>query len=389
MRLNDLCSGFDNAAPTFEQKQRMLNAILAKKEEDVGAGVVRRRTKRLTLAVAVLAVVMLTATVAFAVSNGWHERFLEYFGIGDEHTAMLEGAVGSPGITVSENGVTVEVLQTLADSQGVYVLFEVTVPDEYAESTNNISFGSSSLHVDTEMRFEPGTGGYSVQNSGLTYLDRSGNMVSALAYLLVSDQIADGTLRLLIKDLGIGRLTGDNSYEFDSLIEGEWSLEWDFTYIDTTKKVTPNIMVGKDNAALVTEIAISPFSFGLTTQGPTGCSPEDLLGDGDIVVTLAGGDKIVYSAGENDDNSILCIVSADGEETIYRHWIGERHVFNTTPEGEERSMTHGEGISFNSMPTSVNGTAFVEHSMNSRLDTIIDPDAVVSVTIGGVVIPFG
>ena len=129
------------------------------------------------------------------------------------------------------------------------------------------------------------------------------------------------------------------------LIEGEWVLEWEFTYVDTAKKITPNRIVGADSDALVTEISISPVSIRVTGEGMKGCSLEGLSVRGDIIVTFKDGRTISYSA------------------------------------KDERSLFSGSGAS-----TADGGMHYV-YRMFNRFDRIIDPDDVESVTVLDVVIP--
>ena len=342
MRLNDLNSCFDNVAPSSEQKQRMLDKILERKTENGGTESLKHGTKRLAIAVALVAVFVLMATTALAVGFGWHERFIEYFGIGEDQNTLLDGAVGSPGISITENGVTVEVLQTLADSQGVYVIFEVTVPDD-VELTNDTGFEWAMLNAETEQRTE----GISMAVSGAEVLDISGKKLIAIASYIPNDPIKSGTLRLSLNNLGYNIWTegsaGVPEHEYYSFVEGKWVLEWEFTYEDTAKKVTPNQIVDTDGSSLVTAVSISPVSICVSAEGPLDSSLEALLVGGEITVTFIDGNMISYSS-----------------------------VDRTSSFG--RSLAKENDLIYN-------------YQMYNRFDRIIDPDDVVSVTLCDVTIP--
>ena len=343
MRLNDLGSCFDNVTPTLEQKQRMLNTILEQKTNYGGIVTMKRRNKKLITAIAAAAVFLLTATTVLAVSLGWHERFVEYFGIGEEQAVLLDGAVGSPEISFTENGVTVNVLNTLTDSRGVYVVFEVIVLNR-VELTDDISFNGFYFEADTVRR--EGIGG---AVSGGDILNIDTNRITALAYYLPTELIADGTLRLFLEDIGYGVWVKDVGYEFTTLIEGEWSLEWDFSYIDTAKKIMPDqeVHIGIDGTGLITEISISPISLVVVTQLQIS-NPHDL-----DALTIIEDYTVTFKDGST---AVLGLSRARSTDTSSR-MLKEDMVY--------------------------------EHRVYSRFDNIIDPEEIVSVTVGDVTITLG
>ena len=343
MRLNELDSCFDNVTPTLEQKQRMLNTVLEQKTNYGGIVTMKRRNKKLITAVAAAVVLVLTATTVLAVSLGWHERFVEYFGIGEEQAMLLEGAVGSPEISVTENGVTINVLNTLTDSRGVYVVFEVIVPNRI-ELTDDISFDGFYFEADTEHR--EGIGG---AVSGGDILNVNTNKITALAYYLPTEPIADGTLRLFLEDIGYGVWVKDAGYEFTTLIAGEWSLEWDFSYTDTAKKITPDqeVQIGIDGTGLITEISISPISLVVVTQLQIS-NPHDL-----DALTIIEDYTVTFKNGSTSILGLSRARSTDSSSNMLK-----------------------EGMIY-------------EHRVYSRFDYIIDPEDIVSVTIGDVTIPLG
>ena len=342
MRMNELNSCFDKVAPTSEQKQRMLGTILESKTENGGIETMGRGTRRLATVVALTAAFVLMASTALAVGLGWHEKFMEYFGIGEGQSALLEGAVSSPGLSVTENGVTVEVMQTLADNQGLYVIFTVTVPND-TDLSHDLVYIDTRLEAETELR----AGGYSGSVSGVEILEMSGNIITAIAYFFPSEPIIDGKLRLTIRDIGYWNTekTADSTYV--SLASGEWVLEWDFTYKDTSKKVAPNQRIDADGKATVTEVSISPVSICVSAEGLERSKLEGKLDNAEVTVTFRDGSTIAYNYGSRNAVYSSYLDNPGVEEYIYRY-----RMFN-------------------------------------RFDRIIDPDDVVSVTLCGVMIPIG
>jgi hypothetical protein len=242
-------------------------------------------------------------------------------------------------LSITENGVTIELLQTLADNQGVYAIFELTV-SEAVELTNNTGFDSLHLEGETELL----VGGYASSVSGGEILDISGNKITAIAYFFPSEPIMDGILRLSISDVGYLHWSEDGA-AFIPLVSGNWLLEWDFNYTDISKKVTPNQTVDADSDALVTEISISPVSISVSAEGTMRTELENIFDNAEITVTFRNGSSITYSY--RDENAMF-----------------SSHLANT------EDMTYS-------------------YRMFNRFDRIIDPDDVVSVTLLGVTIPIG
>jgi len=357
MRLNDLNNCYEDVSPTSGQKQRMLNAILERKIENEGGKAINKGIKkRLALAAALAAALVLVSTTVLAVSTGWHIKLMEYFSIGSDQIALLEGAVDTPGISVTDSGVTIEVLQTLVDSQSVYVIYEVTL-HEYADLADS-TVARGYLYACTEQ-----DDGYLYMSQGSEMLEISGNRIIAIADFTPSAPIMDGTLRLVVDDieyfaeagnsgdgLGVGQYDTLIHGEWVALINGKWELEWDFTYTDISKKIMPNQAVGTDGDAIITEISISPVSICITGEGAKGCSLEGLLDYGQldpdkIMVSFIDGSMFMFSARE----------------------------------------THS---SFNRYPANEHSPGYV-YRMLKQLNRVIDPDEVASVTVCGVTIPVG
>lgn len=63
---------------------------------------------------------------------GLHEKLAAYFHLQSGESALLESAIENPVTTVSDQGISVTIRQTLANSSGLYVLYEVTTPESIA-----------------------------------------------------------------------------------------------------------------------------------------------------------------------------------------------------------------------------------------------------------------
>ena len=89
----------------------------------------RKGFGRLPLA-AVIALVCLVTTVA-AGSFGLHEKLADFFGAGEEQSALLTEGISQPKTFLlpgAIDGVNIEILQVVADRAGIYALYEATIP---------------------------------------------------------------------------------------------------------------------------------------------------------------------------------------------------------------------------------------------------------------------
>jgi len=358
MYLNDLNHGFDRMTPTAQQKARMLDAVMEGRKK--GATVkMKRKVRWKTALVAAAALFALTATTVFAVDLGWHEKFMEYFGIGEGQEALLDGAVDTPGLSVTENGVTFTVWQTITDSHGVYVFLDVTLPDDVTvpEVTDrsflpsDLGFGTHRIQVDT-------AGDDIFDQGGWEFLSFEGNTFTVMLSSLRDEAISDGRISLHFEDIGYydwdkvnaemdAAELDENGHmppiflEMTIVIEGTWDLSWDYTYGDTSKIMLPDETV--ENAGVegvIAKIAASPISISVDALLDSASSDRVALWIDQMVVTFRDGSELVCDASISDSS-----YSAMRQDT------GEYYFYY-------------------------------------RFDSLIDPDEIVSVTICDTVFPF-
>jgi len=283
MNKNDLVDCFNSATPSSAQKQKMLKKILDSRQG--GTVPLRRTTKRLSLTAAVIILCVLTATTALAIGLGWNGKLMEYLKPSEEQMETLSGAVGMPEATVTQNGVTITVKQTLADSFGVYVLYEMTVP-EGIELNNDIRWKIEILDVPTEKTGEAVTAG----SGGSEILEQTGNKRTVLYHLDTTAPFKNGDMKLILKDLTqYTRNEETDSIEITPVVEGEWDLAWKFTFVDTSKTIEVNKPLSINGSKnTITKIVISPMSFCAFVKG------DDILGGARPVVNFKDGSKITY-----------------------------------------------------------------------------------------------
>lgn len=269
-------NGFNSIKTPENWKTDLYSLIDEKKNQ-------KTRHRRFSMALAaVLALSILLSGVAIAIGLGWHEQLLNYLTPSKEQLSVLEGGVNTPEASVSQGGVTVTVKQTLADAFGIYVLYEMTVPDS-VELNDNVGWESISLDVPVDK-----AGGYvAVYTTGSIILEQSRSKRTVLVHQQTSAPLKSGKIELILQNL----ISYDNTGEakpFFALIEGNWTLEWDFNYVDTGKTFEVSLPLSISGSRNTIEKAVvSPISVCIYVSGDsiqTGACPVVNFKDGSSVI---------------------------------------------------------------------------------------------------------
>lgn len=328
MNKKDLIGCFDKVTPDHSQKQKMLKIILDSKKGEMVP--VKRTTKRLSLTAAVIAICILTATTALAIDFGWHEKLIAYLNPSEEQMETLSGAVSAPNATLTKNGVTITVKQTLADSFGIYVLYEMTVPEEI-ELSDDITWRFSHLDVPTGQTDEA----CSIGSGSTKILEQTGNKRTVLLHFQETAPFENGYIELELADLGYLTDVGTPETKFVPLVEGKWDLKWEFSYVDTSKMVEVNKPVsinGSENT--ITKIIISPMSVCAYVKG------DDILMSGvRPVVNFKDGSQIAYDVQSKNKSFSYYLIDEDNK--IYANQLYYRFE-NIINRDDVASITIGD-----------------------------------------------
>lgn len=294
--LNDL---FNTISPTQAQKERMLQSILEEEQP------VKTTIKAVTMTVVVAVVCLLTSIAALAGTFGWHEKLVEFLNPTKTQMEELEGAVNNPQAQVVKDGITVSVLQTITDSHGIYVLYDMAVPEWITLNDDVIWFMES---IDAAFTENEGIGVMSLEPPAI--LSESKNHRTVLLHLDSTMKIQNGTASLFLRDLGYYAAKEDGTSEFVSLVSTEIKLEWPMGFQDTSKTVYPNQPVSVyDAKGVVTEISISPMSVCVMVQG------DDMLMAVRPVITFRDGSEISYDV--NSENKSFSYSAMNHECSSY------------------------------------------------------------------------
>ena len=268
---------------TLEKVDNVLKNLECREADNV----MKRKSIKFIAVVAVITI--LTAATALAATLNWHEQLIGFLNPTETQMYELSDALDTPAAIVSYNGVTIEVLQTLTDGQGIYVLYELTVP-EWIELNDYITFEWWWMDIETR---NP-----SARLMDETILKQSGNRRTAIMHSSAAGGIVENsTVRLEFRDLAehTGRYDAF-AFRLNTLVEGEWILEWELDFVNTASALEVNrpVNVNGLNNHTITTIYISPMSATIIIEG---CDVGIVF---EPIIRFKNGDELkVYSSHPN------------------------------------------------------------------------------------------
>jgi len=179
------------------------------------------RTNRKMKLVPVLAATMILAisTTALAFTFGWHKSLIQYFNPSEKQMAELSSAVDSPqAALVTEDGITVNMLETFVIGKDFYYLYEIILPEQIS-FTDNIKTRES-LKITGPDGSENGE-----LSSSLELLERAGNRQTLMQRQAHTNVIENNSL--IEFDCRVYRLIYDGNgqmFGIESFINGDWVL---------------------------------------------------------------------------------------------------------------------------------------------------------------------
>lgn len=249
-----------------KQKQEMLDALLAggeKTREKVKRPVQRRLSMA---ALATIAVLVITATTALAIHFGWHEKLFEYFNPTQEQISMMQPATDFPEVSISENGLTITIQQTLTDIRGIYVVYEIEITQDI-EMPDDVQWWFCHLAVTSEEHLA----GSDFSYPAMKILDMSDRKITVLFQPM---PLTDGRAKMEFRDL-----ICYNAEKHTNTVGGIWTLEWDFHSEGTASRIVPlqKWIDVQGGTLLAKEVIISPMSIRIILEG-------SLMGEDDIIL---------------------------------------------------------------------------------------------------------
>ncbi|MCL2356194.1 MAG: DUF4179 domain-containing protein [Defluviitaleaceae bacterium] len=334
----DIVDCFDNIKATEIQKQKMLTTVLASKKGDI----TMNRKARFSAVASLAAALILGTTTVLATTFGWHEALLSHFNATPEQIEMLDETVGAPNVSATQNGLTITVVQTIADSFGVYVLYDVTAEDE------SFAFPDETWIWARLFTANDSDAGVTAGSGRAVILENHGNRLLVLQHFHSTAPTTGGSVELFISELQY--MSDERSYDgriLETLFAGEWSLRWELDFADTGKTLLPNTeIIASGATATVTKIVISPLSAMIFFEG-------DSFLPNPVSIRKSDGTAITFGA--DSENALFTRVASES-------YAGTEH--DGTEESFSQTLLYG-------------------------FDGIINVNDIESITIGNVTIPMG
>jgi len=240
--------------------------------------------RMISAAAALLLLAGLTACSArhvteYARERGWEELCIRFFDLTDrKQVEALTPASDNPGAEISADGITVRILQTVADVRTIYILAETT--SENPLPGVPVRWEAPALTVLHEEGGEPVGGSLRLADS-----ESEPDRMLCLYRFEAAQPLTDGAaLTLQLQDLRCMKENGGAS-----AVPGSWTISWPLRFADTGRTIAgaePVVIGGMLFAGY--EIMVSPFSVSvqLTKVGP----PRPL--NPDVTVQLRDGTEI-------------------------------------------------------------------------------------------------
>jgi len=341
MTRKDIISCFENVKTSETQKQKMLNTILAGRNERV---LPMKRKTRFSLAsiAAVVAVFILCTGTALAMTYGWHEALLSYFNPTPEQVEILDETVGTPAVYTMHRGWTLSVIQTIADRYNVYVLYEIISEDE------NFVFPEETYVWARLFRSGDSSDGATSGSGTPVILENSGNKLLILQDFYSTAPTIDERVKLLIHELSYPTEEWCvDGRKVRTLFRGELTLQWELDYVHTGSTLFPDIAADiAGTNIIITQIEISPLS----------------------VVIFFEGDKVCQ------DSSFVTIRKRDGSEKNFGLY-NESGYYSRVP------INPVPGVECD------NPEDGFSHTIQYIFDSIININDIINITVGNITIP--
>lgn len=222
------------------------------------------RRKFLGSALVAILILSIASLTVIAATLGWHHKLIEYFNNPTaEQMELMNGAFDAPMISKTDNDITVNVFQTLADNHGIYVLYEVELQEDI-KPNENISWEKERLKIqykNTDKKI--GSGGYAYSK----VIGKDKNKYTMLYIRTGVGEIANQKLTFELEGLKkVYLFPNEERAEYEKISNCKFSFEWDFEYVNsgTAWNINQKIYNGK---GVITDVDISPISLWITITG--------------------------------------------------------------------------------------------------------------------------
>lgn len=242
-----------------------------------------KKKKRGMAAMAVLIAGTTMMTTCVAATSVWDERMLAYFQPTEAQVESLGNSVSRPQATAVSNGITVNVLQTISEKHGIYVLYEMITPDDI-QLTDDVQWEMDSLEVHSAVAENM----MGINGESNKVLERSEHKMTVLKrYDVNGTMYTQQKMALRLSNL-VRYVVTETDIQKEVVAPCEFTLHWNNTYVNTTKvfEVNKRVNITGSNQNVLTQIEVSPMSIWMFIEG------DDVLTVVKPVIKMKDGSEI-------------------------------------------------------------------------------------------------
>jgi hypothetical protein len=250
MYKNDLKQEFPKTPDSFHNKVEFTLAEIN--------GYKKRRLSKKSIAVLALAAVLTLGSVT-AMASGlfqWNQKVADSFGADKElqDSLVSKGVTEQKYVSVTDKGLTIDLVQTLQDKKYFYALFEVTTPKDVPLNTAKDAFEDLKVGVLGQNDISHSiSGGFKSELDGPQNTNKGYNEI----WINKKQDFSEKEISVQFKNLQVD----SGKLKMNTILEGDWLLKWKMSYKDSTKYYDLNKkfnLSGYD--VLVKTVELSPLS---------------------------------------------------------------------------------------------------------------------------------
>lgn len=261
----------------------------------------RRKLHRFPIAIAAVLVCLVVSVTAIGGHWGLHEKTMDYFGITEETSPLIQDASILTNCSVTKHGGTVTVKQTIADANSVFVLFELETPEDIPLDADTYFFWDEGpwLTVYADGKEINCSGG-----GGLLEVTDEHHALFCISAYSAAETLKPGQLKLEVQGLSYHKEDPDTGESQKiQILDDTWKLKWEMTTIEAGKTIaveTPVLWNGFSYD--FDQICLTPLSLRVSgsygTEGVDdlpfhGLPPASLVFQDGTMLPLGGDDSVV------------------------------------------------------------------------------------------------
>lgn len=238
------------------------------------------------IAAAIAVIGAASSTTAF---KAWDIRLANFWGANNNSINDTENAYEIPMISEKINGVTITVEQAIFDSDSMYVLYEVTLPDG-VQANEQYTFENYGIETgDLEEKSTIAT----IKNTVIDYNDKTVTFLLQQTGTIKLE--ANKTAALYLSNLGY---YDNQNPEFHTVAEGDWNLEWKPEWESVGRTYQPEEPIYFGAGSTLESFTVSPFAATVKVRGTA------VLGSIKIKLCLKSGETMTYEPSDGKSTNI-------------------------------------------------------------------------------------